>query len=210
MPIKNVKSKYILEYIFSLIETEKFLSLILYNKYIMNQLSVSINDYKSINELKNKISKKLIYEGEYKYGRKNGKGKEYNHLGGLIFEGEYKDGKKNGMIKEYNKIGELIFEGEYKDDKKNGKGKEYNRYGELIFEGEYKNGKLWNGINKENKYPKYSNYLKYNEIFIGEYKMGKYWNGTAKKYYPNYELKFEKEYVNGKLKNAKHIIKMVK
>ena len=40
--------------------------------------------------------------------------------------------------------------------------------------------------------------------------MGKYWNGTAKKYYPNYELKFEKEYVNGKLKNAKHIIKMVK
>ena len=36
---------------------------------------------------------KLIFEGEYKDGKKwNGKGKEYNY-GKLIFEGEYKDGK---------------------------------------------------------------------------------------------------------------------
>ena len=38
---------------------------------------------------------KLIYEGEYLNGIRDGKGKEYNEYSGdLIFEGEYKDGKK--------------------------------------------------------------------------------------------------------------------
>jgi len=50
----------------------------------------------------------LIFEGEYKNGRKNGKGKE------LLFEGEYLNGKRwNG--KEYDKDGYIEFE--IKNDK---------------------------------------------------------------------------------------------
>ena len=46
----------------------------------------------------------------------NGKVKEYDDFGGkLIFEGEYLNGQKNGRGKEYNKEGNLIFEGEYKE-----------------------------------------------------------------------------------------------
>ena len=44
----------------------------------------------------------LSFEGEYLYGRPNGKGQEYNHNGDLIFEREYLNGGKNGKGKEYN------------------------------------------------------------------------------------------------------------
>jgi len=63
---------------------------------------------------------KLIYEGEYKDGKKNGKGKEYLNSN-LIFDGYYLNDKRcNGLAK-------II----YKD--------------KLLFEGEIKNGKIWNG-----------------------------------------------------------------
>ena len=66
--------------------------------------------------------------------------------GGLKFEGEYSYGERNGKGKEYNKDGILNFEGEYLNGEKNGKGKEYDYNGKLKFEGEYLNGKKWNGI----------------------------------------------------------------
>ena len=87
---------------------------------------------------------KLIFEGEYLNGERNGIGKEYDDNGKLIFEGEYLNGKKwngkgfknneieyeikdgNGKVKEYDDDGKLIFEGEYLNGKRNGKGKEYN------------------------------------------------------------------------------------
>ena len=52
------------------------------------------------------------------YELKGGKGfiKEYNDNGKLIFEGEYLNGKRNGKGKEYNKYGKLIFEGEEKSE----------------------------------------------------------------------------------------------
>ena len=40
------------------------------------------------------IEENLIFEGEYKNGNKNGKGKEYDKYGNLIFEGQYVNGKK--------------------------------------------------------------------------------------------------------------------
>ena len=40
-----------------------------------------------------------VYKGEYLYGEKNGKGKEYNIYGHLIFEGEYLNGKRSGKGK---------------------------------------------------------------------------------------------------------------
>ena len=74
----------------------------------------------------------------------------------MCFEGEYRNGKRNGKGKEFNceYYGYiLLFEGEYKSGKRNGKGKEYDSNGFLIYEGEYlngfKNGRKWNGIGKE-------------------------------------------------------------
>ena len=68
---------------------------------------------------------KLIFEGEYLNGLRNGKGKEYGYYGELIFEGEYLNGERNGKGKEYDYNGNLIFEGEYLNDKKlDGKGYE--------------------------------------------------------------------------------------
>jgi len=75
------------------------------------------------------------------------KGKEFC-FDKLIFEGEYFNGKRNGKGKDY-KNGEIVFEGEYLNDQRwNGKGKEFHNYfGTLTFEGEYLNGKK---IGKEN------------------------------------------------------------
>ena len=48
---------------------------------------------------------KLIYDGEYLNGQKNGQGKEYDN-GKLIYEGEYLMEKK--MVKERDIIGMVI------------------------------------------------------------------------------------------------------
>ena len=40
----------------------------------------------------------LIYEGEYKNGEKNGKGREYDKNGNFLYEGEYINGKKNSLF----------------------------------------------------------------------------------------------------------------
>ena len=65
----------------------------------------------------------LEYRGEYLYGKRNGKGKEYNDDGKLEFEGEDLNGKRmNGKGKEYNYDGKLEYEGEYLNEKRNGKG----------------------------------------------------------------------------------------
>ena len=76
---------------------------------------------------------KLLYEGEYLNGKRNGKGKKYNSYGKIEFEGEYFNDKMwNGVIKEYSyKDDFLVYEGKYINGEKNGKGKEY----------EIKNGK---------------------------------------------------------------------
>ena len=51
---------------------------------------------------------KLIFEGEYKNGKRNGKGREYDN-DKLIFEGNYKNGKRSGHGIEYS----IKYEGEY-------------------------------------------------------------------------------------------------
>ena len=51
----------------------------------------------------------IKFEGEFKNGKRNGKGKEYFLLKSLLFEGEYKDWKKwNG--KEYDPDWNIIYE----------------------------------------------------------------------------------------------------
>ena len=69
----------------------------------------------------------------------NGNGKEYDFFGNLI-RGEFKNGKLNEKGKEYDNNGRLKFEGQFKNGKRHGKGKEFQWNGKIIFEGEYKNG----------------------------------------------------------------------
>ena len=52
-------------------------------------------------EMEKEKNIKLEFEGEYKKGERNGKGKEYYNDSKLKFEGEYKNGKRNGKGKEY-------------------------------------------------------------------------------------------------------------
>ena len=88
-----------------------------------------------VNKGKEYFFGKLLFEGEYSNGKRNGKGRKYDGNSNIKFEGEYLNGKKwNG--KGYYNNGNIIYE------IKQGKRyiKEYNNYGELIFEGEYLNG----------------------------------------------------------------------
>ena len=146
------------------------LKIVKYNKSLQNLLNLSLFDYifngrYIIYETKikgkeyNFYNGRLMFEGEYLNGKKNGKGKEYV-LGKLIFDGEYLNGKKwngkgydmkdnniiykltegKGFIKEYDYHGKLKYEGEYLNGGRNWKGKKYNFRGDIFFDGEYING----------------------------------------------------------------------
>ena len=68
----------------------------------------------------------------------NGNVKKFNYFGKLKFEGEYKNGNKNGKGKVYDGS-ILLFEGNFINGKRNGKGRNYYYNGKLEFEGEYLN-----------------------------------------------------------------------
>ena len=158
----NIDSSYIIKKIFSFLKPKRKLKIVLINKRIKKKLEIDIKDYRSISRryrLGDKNGKgeehliendKLIFEGEYKNGKREGYGKEYYEAGYLEFEGEYKNGKRNGKGKEYYIFTEALrFEGEYVNGERHGKGKEYyETLNKLMFEGEYKNGKR-NGLGKE-------------------------------------------------------------
>jgi len=153
--IKDIKSFYNLERIFSFLEKKPKLNMMIYNKKLQEMFSVKIEDYK-------------IISGRYRIIEINGKGKEYIlNTNNLLFEGEYKNRKRNGYGKEYYDKDKIKFEGEYLNGKrwnvkgynikgkidfliKDGKGivKEYKNDGKLEFEGEYINGER-NGKGKE-------------------------------------------------------------
>ena len=111
--LRNIKSSYIIQKMFSYIYEKQKLIMIIYNKELQKICLVDIGNYKKIS-------------GKYRIGEKNGKGKEYIiDIDILIFEGEFLNGKRNGEGKEYYYDGKLKFEGEYLNGEKNGKGKEY-------------------------------------------------------------------------------------
>ena len=229
--LKNIKSTYFIKTIFSYFDEGRKLNLIKYNKKFQELLSLNLINYKLYsgryiifaNNQKGKEydSKyvKLLYEGEYLNGKRNGKGIEFDYGGNIEYEGEYLNGKRNGYGKEYF-YGQIIFEGEYLNGNKlkgkgydyndynkgkliyeinneNGKGKEYDIGGLLIFEGEYLNGER-NGKGRE--------YDNSSLIFEGEFLKGKrhgkgkdYFNGVkwnGKGY--DFEGKNKYELINGK------------
>ena len=104
--IDKIKSPYSLEIIFSYINENKKLNILMYNKKLLSKLQLNIQSYKNFNGIKiiNKYRRKeyfngqLIYDGEYKNDERNGKGKEYNKKGDICFEGKYCYGKKGKGI----------------------------------------------------------------------------------------------------------------
>ena len=89
----------LLKIIFSFLNENKKLNIIINNKNLQKKLEINIENYKQISK-------------RYKIGERNGKGKEYLKINNnMIFEGEYLIGKRNGKGKEYNYNSELIFEG---------------------------------------------------------------------------------------------------
>ena len=150
--LQDIKSVYFINILFSYIDEGQKLKLIKYNKSLQKILNISITYYIFFSEKyiiyesniygKEYLNKddRLIYEGGFLNGKRNGKGKEYNKNGNLSFEGEYLNGKRHGKGKEYDD-GVLKYESEYFNGKRNGKGKEYNINNTIKFEGEYLNGK---------------------------------------------------------------------
>ena len=126
--IRDINSPFIIKNIFSFLSEKQILNMIMYNKLFQNLLLVNLKNYKNIS-------------GKYKISGKSGKGKEYLiETNKLIFEGEYLNGKRNGKGKEFYKDGRLIFEGEYLKGKRwNGKG--YNKNGIIDFKIKEGNGK---------------------------------------------------------------------
>ena len=112
----NIESDIIFKKILSFLNNRKKLSLIVYNKTLQKKFDINIKDYKR--------ESKII-----KIAEKNGKGKEFLlNTDKLIFEGEYKNGKRwNGIEKKYFND-EVILESEYSNGRRTkGFGKEYNK-----------------------------------------------------------------------------------
>ena len=155
--VENIKSNFFVRYLFTLIEDIKQLQLAKYNKSLQKILNINIMNFRVLSckytiykyetnrngKIYDAFENKLLFEGEFINGKRNGKGKKYNIYGNLIFEGEYLNGKRNGKGKEYNDKGEIIFEGEYLYNYRR-KGKEYIK-GKLEYEGEYLYKRKWQG-----------------------------------------------------------------
>ena len=115
-----------------------------------NNLVYELNNGKGVIKEYYFHNNKLMFEGEYLNGEKNGKGKEYDQDGHLEFDGDYLKGMRHGKGKSYDK-GVLLFEGEtlYGYFRK---GKLYDDFGKVLFEGEFLFNKRWDGI--ENRFGK--------------------------------------------------------
>ena len=182
---RKIKSSFILTKVFSYADFKLKLYTIVYNKKIQKKLGYNLNDFKRCSgrykvleygktKEYNSNNDKLLFEGIYANGKRNGNGKEYNEERNITFEGEYLDGKRwEGIAKEYDEdTGKLILEYHYSKGKIDGEAKEYDKYnGDLLFSGKYLNRKR-NWIGKEYKYIPYDKNENsyYKILIIGESK----------------------------------------
>ena len=223
--LQSIRSPYILKIIIANIKEDIKLKALRYNKKLQNNLGLTLTDFKRLSgkyiikigddkiEEHDGYTNRLLFEGEYSNGKKNGEGIEYNEKGNLIFKGEYFDGRKwKGIGKKYDEdTEEMILEYEYSNGKIDGKASEYDKFNkELLFSGNYYNGKR-NGYGKEYKYIPAKNsdsgFNRYNsntseniskriEIFEGEYLNGERKKG--KEYNYENQIVYEGGYLKGK------------
>ena len=113
--LQKLKS-YFLLLLFSHVSEHQKLKMAKYNQNLKQMLGRRLIHYKIFSK------RRIEYE-------QDGKGKEYLKLSDkLLYEGEYLNGERNGIGKEYDSDDNLIYEGEYLNREKNGKGKEYQYY----------------------------------------------------------------------------------
>ena len=176
--LEIIKATYTIKILFDHIFERRKLKIVKYNNSLKNILGLNLIGYirfsgryikyetkdKDKGKEYNSFTDEVIFEGEYKNGERNGKGKEYDKFGKLIFEGEWKSGKRwnvnndfgkklqegKGVLYEYSECKQILYRGEYSNGERNGEGKEYYKWNgdfshELVFEGEYLNGNRWNG-----------------------------------------------------------------
>jgi hypothetical protein len=161
-----------------------------YNKYNPVEGFVSVEKDKEtisrlIKELEPFMKKaKAGYEGEYKDGKRHGKG-NYTNVSGDVYEGEWKDDKYHGKGKYTYATGDS-YEGEFEDGKEHGKGKLTYAGGD-VYEGEWKgdrkhgkgtftyaSGEVYEGEWKDDKYHGKGQYTSASgEVYEGEWKDGK-------------------------------------
>ena len=124
--LDNIKSLFFIRILFSHLNERTKLKIVKYNQNLQNTINIGLINYKFLG------TKYIIYETK-------GTGKEYDkYTNVLLFEGEYKNGLRNGKGKEYHDLEILLFEGEYLNNKRwNGKG--YDDYNNVVYE--LKNGK---------------------------------------------------------------------
>ena len=154
MSLNNIKSSFFIKKLSYHLNEKIKLKIIQHNKKYQDLSKINLINYK-------------LFSGRFINYESNGKVKKFSFPNNdLMFEGEYKNGKRNGKRIEYSKKGKIKYEGEYLNGKRNGKGKKY--YNDsLIFEGDYLKWKKWSGIvcdKEENKYE-----LKNGKGFIKEY-----------------------------------------
>ena len=86
-------------------------------------------------------SKSLVYAGEFKDNRFNGKGKQYRQTGKIAYDGDWLDGWKCGEGTEYYENGRVKYIGTWNRDRYHGKGVYTAENGDVI-EGEWTDGLL--------------------------------------------------------------------
>ena len=75
---------------------------------------------------------KLLYEGEYLCGKKNGKGKYFSIIGNVSYDDEFLNGLKHGMAKEYSIFETVEYKGEFIYGQRTGNGKNFDIFDGLI------------------------------------------------------------------------------
>ena len=192
---RKIKSTFILKKIFNIVDSKIKFETIVYNKNIQRKFGLNLIDFKRFSckyrveeneKIKeyNSYNDKLIFEGYYSNGKRNGKGIEFNEKGKLIFEGEYLNGKKwKGTEKIYDQdTGKLIFQCQYLNGIMDGEAEEYDKFnGDLLFKGNYLKEKR-NGKGIEYKFTPRGNKIK---IFEGEYINGERKKGKEYNYDEN-------------------------
>ena len=131
--LNKIQSLYIIKNIFFHLSDIIILKLLKHNKKYQKIIGIKIINYR-------------IYSGKYTIFETNNKiTREYKDINNkLIFEGKYLNGERNGKGREYD-LDILAFQGKYINGQKNGRGIEFYDDGAIKFEGYYLNGKRWNG-----------------------------------------------------------------
>ena len=119
------------------------ISLFIYNKPYRGE---SVNGIANGNgKLLDDNNNTVVYDGEFKYNRFHGKGKEYYTNGRIRFDGLWVDGQMDsGIMYDFNE--NIIFNGKFKDFAYDKGIEYYNNNEKKKYEGSYKNGK-WNDTN---------------------------------------------------------------